>query len=115
MRLQFVSKQSTRRELTRAEVVAQLEALGVDRGGVLLVHDENDHCCARFAFADDWLRARGLQAEGRVGYAHSRLARSRDIVRVAVEELAGDPLMFLHPASAGCADCDEARASVRGA
>jgi aminoglycoside N3'-acetyltransferase len=81
---------------------------------VRVEYDENDHCCARFAFADDWLRARGLQAEGRVGYAHSRLARSRDIVRVAVEELAGDPLMFLHPASAGCADCDEARASVRG-
>jgi hypothetical protein len=33
-------------------------------------------------------------------------------VRVAVEALTRDPLMFLHPPSAGCADCVEARASV---
>jgi aminoglycoside 3-N-acetyltransferase len=73
---------------------------------------ENDHCCARFALADDWLRARGLQAEGAVGYAHARLARSRDIVAVAVEQLRHEPLVFLHPREAGCGECDEARASV---
>jgi aminoglycoside N3'-acetyltransferase len=73
---------------------------------------ENDHCCVRFTLADGWLRARGLQAEGRVGHAPARLARSRDIVTVALEQLARDPLLFLHPPSAGCSECDEARASV---
>lgn len=73
---------------------------------------ENDHCCQRFALADEWLRARGLQAEGTVGHAHARLARSRDIVRVAKEHLAKDPLVFLHPPSEGCDECDEARRSV---
>lgn len=75
-------------------------------------YGENDHCCARFALADDWLRAGGLQAEGRVGRADARLARSRDIVRLAVERLSEDPLLFLHPAGAGCAECDLARGSV---
>lgn len=79
---------------------------------VRIEYGENDSCCERFAFADGWLRERGLQSEGRVGHAYARLARSRDIVRVAVEHLAHDPLLFLHPASAGCADCDEARATV---
>ncbi|HEU0080139.1 MAG TPA: AAC(3) family N-acetyltransferase, partial [Longimicrobiaceae bacterium] len=75
-------------------------------------YGENDHCCERFALADGWLRERGLQREGRVGHAPARLARSRDVVRVARERLARDPLVFLHPAGAGCAECDEARASV---
>jgi aminoglycoside 3-N-acetyltransferase len=82
---------------------------------VQIEYGENDHCCARFAFADDWLRARGLQSEGRVGHAHARLARARDIVMVAREQLARDPLLFLHPAEDACADCDEARLSVGGA
>jgi aminoglycoside N3'-acetyltransferase len=73
---------------------------------------ENDHCCQRFALADEWLRSSGLQREGAVGHAHARLARSRDIVRLAVERLRDDPFLFLHPRGAGCADCDEARASV---
>jgi aminoglycoside N3'-acetyltransferase len=76
-------------------------------------YGENDHCCARFAFADDWLRARGLQLEGPVGHAHARLARSRDIVLVALAQLTRDPLLFLHPPTAGCAECDRARHSVR--
>jgi aminoglycoside N3'-acetyltransferase len=78
---------------------------------VRIEYGENDHCCERFALADEWLRGRGLQSEGRVGHAHARLARSRDIVRIALEHLAPDPLLFLHPLSAGCADCDEARRS----
>lgn len=73
---------------------------------------ENDHCCARFALADDWLRERGLQSEGRVGHAHARLARSRDVVAIAVEQLARDPLIFLHPPAAGCVECDRARRSL---
>jgi len=73
---------------------------------------ENDHCCARFALADDWLRRRGLQSEGAVGHAHARLVRSRDIVDVARERLAGDPLIFLHAANERCAECDAARDSI---
>lgn len=79
---------------------------------VRIAYRENDHCCARFALADDWLRARDLQREGRVGHAHARLARARDVVAVAVEHLTRDPLVFLHPPAARCAECDEARASV---
>jgi aminoglycoside 3-N-acetyltransferase len=67
---------------------------------------ENDHCCQRFALADDWLRERGLQREGRVGHARARLIRSRDIVAVAGEHLRRDPLIFLH-ARGECAECDE--------
>jgi aminoglycoside N3'-acetyltransferase len=62
--------------------------------------------------ADDWLRSRNLQSEGRVGYAHARLARAQDIVRIAVEHLKRDPVMFLHPAGAGCEQCEDARASL---
>jgi aminoglycoside N3'-acetyltransferase len=75
-------------------------------------YGENDHCCAQFALVDDWLRAEGLQSEGQVGQAHARLARARDIVDVAVPRLARDPLVFLHPPVARCAECDEARRSV---
>ena len=73
---------------------------------------ENDHCCARFAFADGWMRERGLQREGPVGHGQARLARARDVVKVALEHLHADPLVFLHPRGAGCAECDEARASA---
>jgi aminoglycoside N3'-acetyltransferase len=79
---------------------------------VRIEYGENDHCCQGFAQMDAWLRAEGLQAEGPVGYAHARLARARDLVRIAVERLKRDPLLFLHPADAGCGECDEARASV---
>ena len=75
-------------------------------------YGENDHCCRRFALADDWLRSAGLQSEGPVGSAHARLLRSRDVVRLAVEHLRADPLLFLHPPGSGCDECDEARASV---
>jgi aminoglycoside N3'-acetyltransferase len=80
---------------------------------VRIHYGENDHCCERFAFADEWLRARGLQSDGRVGHAHARLARARDIVEVALEHLARDPLLFLHPPGAGCEECDRARKSVK--
>ena len=73
---------------------------------------ENDHCCERFGLADGWLRARGLQVEGTVGQAHSRLMKARDIVAVALEHLADDPLLFLHPFGAGCAECDQAHRST---
>lgn len=79
---------------------------------VRIGYGENDHCCARFALADEWLRVRGLQAEGRVGHAHARLARARDVVEVALAHLARDPLLFLHAPDTGCAECDEARRST---
>ncbi|HEX6041513.1 AAC(3)-IV family aminoglycoside N-acetyltransferase [Longimicrobium sp.] len=75
-------------------------------------YGENDHCCARFALADGWLRERGLQREGIVGHARAWLVRARDVVRVAREQLSRDPLVFLHPEDAGCEECDEARRSI---
>lgn len=79
---------------------------------VRVEYGENDHCCLRFGLADDWLRSRGLQSEGPVGHAHARLARARDIVEVARQQLARDPLLFLHPSGAGCEECDAARQSI---
>jgi len=79
---------------------------------VRVKYGENDHCCQRFDLADGWLRERGLQREGRVGHAHARLARARDIVAAAREHLARDPLLFLHSPGEGCEECDVARASV---
>lgn len=70
---------------------------------------ENDHCCRRFALADDWLRARALQAEGPVGHGAARLARARDIVGLAVEALHREPTIFLHGPDEDCPECDEAR------
>jgi aminoglycoside N3'-acetyltransferase len=70
---------------------------------------ENDHCCQRFALADQWLRSKGLQAEGPVGHGTARLARARDIVCLAVEALRRQPTIFLHGPDEGCAKCDEAR------
>jgi aminoglycoside N3'-acetyltransferase len=81
-----------------------------------IAYGENDHCCERFALVDDWLRADGLQAEGVVGHATARLTRSRAIVATVLPRLGRDPLVFLHPAEAGCAECDVARVSLgRGA
>src|SRR5439155_1308867 len=56
---------------------------------------ETDHCCAGFQLADEWLRARGLQREGKVGNADARLSEARDLVKVAVEHLVLNPLVFL--------------------
>jgi aminoglycoside N3'-acetyltransferase len=79
---------------------------------VRIDYGENDHCCELFSLADEWLRAQGLQAEGQVGHAHARLVRARDVVRLALEHLAADPLLFLHPVQAGCDECNAARRSV---
>lgn len=76
---------------------------------------ENDHCCERFALADDWLKEKGLQREGPVGNANARVIRARDIVNVVLQQLARDPLVFLHPPEAGCEECDAARRSIRSA
>ena len=88
--------------------------LGPDGRPARVDYGENDHCCQRFALADDWLRERGLQREGRVGRAHARLVRARDVVAVTRAHLARDPLAFLHPRGSGCAECDEAWQSIGG-
>lgn len=93
------------------------KAITVMRAGRLerLQYAENDHCCQRFSLADEWLRARGAQREGPVGHAHARLARSKDVVAAARERLTDDPLIFLHPPEARCAECDRSRASISAA
>ncbi len=83
-----------------------------DGRAVRIGYEENDHCCERFSLADGWLRQHGLQSEGRIGHAHARLARARDIVKVAVENLVRDRLTFLHAPDAHCAECDAARQSI---
>jgi aminoglycoside 3-N-acetyltransferase len=73
---------------------------------------ETDHCCRRFDLADEWLRERGLQREGKVGNADARLSDSRDVVAVAIGHIESDPLVFLCPPAARCDECNRARASV---
>ncbi len=73
---------------------------------------ENDHCCARFRLANSWMRERGLQTEGDVAHAASRLMRSRDLVDTVHAYLLRDPLVFLHPVDAGCDECTEAWSSL---
>jgi aminoglycoside N3'-acetyltransferase len=79
---------------------------------VRIEYRENDHCCRRFVLVDEWLRSRGLQREGPVGQAAARLMQSRDVVAVVREQLARDPLVFLHPEGSGCDECDVARRSI---
>jgi aminoglycoside N3'-acetyltransferase len=74
-------------------------------------YGENDHCCQGFARMDPVLRAAGLQADGPVGHAPSRLMPAKHLVRLAVEQLEREPLFFLHPAGAGCEECDAAHHS----
>jgi aminoglycoside N3'-acetyltransferase len=83
-----------------------------DGAPVRIEYDETDHCCAKFARMDGWLRAQTLQAEGPVGSGTARLARSSDVVRTAVGELERDPFAFLHGRGEGCAECEAAWASV---
>lgn len=73
---------------------------------------ENDHCCQRFALVDDWLREAGVQKEGRVGSAMARLSCARDIVGIVLPRIEEETLLFLHDASAGCLECDLARANI---
>ena len=73
---------------------------------------ENDHCCELFKRADDWLKQRGVQSDGIVGHAPSRLMRSRDLVETVLSHLARDPWAFIHPSGSGCEECAQARASV---
>src|SRR5215813_6988465 len=60
-------------------------------------YQEIDHCCQNFNLVEQWLEERGLQGKGDVGHAEARLARSRDIVAVVVEQLRINETIFLHP------------------
>jgi aminoglycoside 3-N-acetyltransferase len=75
-------------------------------------YDEIDHCCHNFNVVDQWLEAEQQQRRGMVGHAEARLARSRDIVQVAVGRLRENETVFLHPAAL-CRECDEAWASLK--
>jgi aminoglycoside 3-N-acetyltransferase len=73
---------------------------------------ETDHCCRGFRVADNWLRSAGLQREGKIGNAHARLCRSRDLVDAAVHRLRVDPLTLLCPRTEDCQECAAAYASI---
>lgn len=73
---------------------------------------ETDHCCENFRAIGPLLHARGEQSSGDVGHAPSILARSRDVVACAMQQLAYNPLFFLCPRHTGCVECDRAHASI---
>jgi aminoglycoside 3-N-acetyltransferase len=73
---------------------------------------ETDHCCRGFCVADEWLRLRDLQREGKIGSAHARLFGSRDLVAIAVERLSANPLILLCPRTEDCEECAAAYASI---
>lgn len=75
---------------------------------------ETDHCCRGFSRMDGWLEACGLQRQGPIGQATAKLSKAADVVAVALEHLAQDPLVFLCRAGVGCEECDAARASAAG-
>lgn len=74
-------------------------------------YGEIDHCCENFQLVDEWLERKHLQRKRAVGHAVARLARSRDIVDVVVEQLQRNETIFLHPVGID-EQCDEARASL---
>jgi aminoglycoside N3'-acetyltransferase len=86
--------------------------LTVLRGGraVRVEYEEIDHCCARFAFLDEWLGS--AQHIGPVGRGVARLARSGDIIHSALAALQSDATVFLHPRGE-CGECDAARHGIR--
>jgi aminoglycoside N3'-acetyltransferase len=87
--------------------------LTVLRAGQATRYDywEIDHCCQNFNLMDRWLTAEGRQRLGVVGYGEARLARSRDVVEVALAHLRENETVFLHPPGVD-SECDEARASL---
>jgi aminoglycoside 3-N-acetyltransferase len=74
-------------------------------------YSEIDHCCQKFNLMDRWLEVEGGRRRGNVGHAGARMARSRDIVEVALARLREYELVFLHPVGVDI-ECDEARASI---
>jgi aminoglycoside 3-N-acetyltransferase len=98
--------------LARVRYRRQAVATVLIGGRVTRCHyEEVDHCCENFSRMDGWLDAAGLQRRGTVGHGEARLARSHDLVDVAVARLTDNETVFLHPAGV-CDECDEARASL---
>ena len=87
--------------------------LGSIANAVRVDYLENDHCCQRFCFANDWLVGPNRQSEGLVANAASKLMRSRALVEAVTSRLRVDPLAFVHPREFDCAECRDAWASVR--
>jgi aminoglycoside 3-N-acetyltransferase len=89
--------------------------LTILRGGrpVRFDYGEIDHCCQNFNLMGQWLEAEGLERRGIVGHAEASLARSRDIVEVALDRIRKDETVFLHAVGVDI-ECDEARASLAG-
>lgn len=83
-------------------------------GPVRLDYTEIDHCCERFNLVDDWLNKVGLQRTGPVGHGKAKLARSRDIVGVVMEQIRRDETVFLHLIGHD-EQCDEAWKSLQEA
>lgn len=83
------------------------------KGGVpaRFQYREIDHCCQNFRLVDRWLDESRLQRRGTVGHSEARLARSRDIVGVAVQRLRANETVFLH-AKGDCEECDDAWRSL---
>lgn len=86
--------------------------VGQDGAPRTVLIEESDHCCRNFARAGEWLTERGLQRVGPVGQAAAILCESRDVVAVAMDRLAADPLSFLCAPGQRCEECDRARASL---
>ncbi len=80
-----------------------------DLFGQRVDYRETDHCCQGFEQLTEWLGP--LQNDGYVGRAPSRLIRSADLLRVALEHLRHDPCVFLHPRGQ-CTACDLAWSTV---
>ena len=98
--------------LARVRYRRKSRAAVLSEGRVTLCHyDEIDHCCENFALMDGWLGEEGLQRRGPLGCGEGRLARSRDLVRVAIAHLRENETAFLHPPGI-CEECDEARATL---
>jgi len=72
---------------------------------------EIDHCCRNFSLVDRWLDAQHLQHRARIGNGQARLARSRDIVGVALAHLQENETVFLHPRGVD-EECDDAWESL---
>jgi aminoglycoside 3-N-acetyltransferase len=89
--------------------------IGADASGTPIVADlaETDHCAMGFKKMDAWLNADSLQREGPIANAHAKLINSKDVIRIALKHLEHDPLLFLCPPSANCADCNLAHASIK--
>jgi aminoglycoside N3'-acetyltransferase len=91
----------------------RLKYVTIRRGGQPARYDysEIDHRCQNFDLVDRWLEAEGRQFRGIVGHSEARLARSRDILEVALGRLRENETVFLHAVGVDI-ECDEARANL---